>query len=157
MGEVKFTIPGEPEGKGRPRFSTGYGGKGKSFVRVHTPTKTLNYENLIKVEYVNQSGFKFPDDAMLDMRIVAYYLVPKSDSRKKREQKLNGEIRPTKKPDADNVVKSVADALNGIAYRDDTQIVDCQVRKFYSENPRVVVRIAEIERKEQKDNDSKGI
>ena len=149
--EVRFSVPGEPEGKGRPRFSTGYSGRGgRAFVRVHTPMQTVNYENLVKVEYENAArGFMFPDNAMLDMRIVAYYGVPKSDSKKKREQKLNGEIRPTKKPDADNVVKSVADALNGIAYKDDTQIVDCQIRKFYSDKPRVEVRIIEIERKEQ--------
>ncbi len=150
--EVRFTVPGEPEGKGRPRFSTGFSNKkGRSFVRVHTPAKTANYENLVKLEYEAESGgYMFPDEAMLDMRIIAYYGVPKSDSRKKRALKLKGEIRPTKKPDADNVVKSVADALNGVAYRDDTQIVDCQIRKFYSENPRVEVRIIEIERKGEK-------
>ena len=53
------------------------------------------------------------------------------------------EIRPMKKPDNDNIVKVVQDALNQIAYRDDVQIVDCQLRKFYSENPRVVVTIQE--------------
>lgn len=57
---------------------------------------------------------------------------------------LEGVIRPTKKPDIDNVCKIVLDSLNGIAYHDDTQVVDCQVRKFYSENPRVVVTIQDI-------------
>lgn len=55
-----------------------------------------------------------------------------------------GMIRPTKKPDMDNVVKVIADSLNQVAYKDDTQIVDCQCRKFYSESPRVEVRIKEI-------------
>ena len=53
-------------------------------------------------------------------------------------------LRPTKKPDMDNVVKIIADSLNQIAYRDDTQIVDCQCRKFYSDNPRVEVTIKEV-------------
>ena len=55
-----------------------------------------------------------------------------------------GLIRPTKKPDIDNVVKALADALNHVAYRDDTQIVDCQVRKFYADEPRVEVLIRQI-------------
>ena len=89
---------------------------------------------------------------MLDMRIKAYYSVPKSDSKKKREKKLAGEIRPTKKPDMDNVIKIIADALNNVAYHDDTQIVDCQVRKFYSENPRVEVTIKVVEGEEKEDD-----
>ncbi|MEI3450518.1 MAG: RusA family crossover junction endodeoxyribonuclease [Blautia massiliensis (ex Durand et al. 2017)] len=50
---------------------------------------------------------------------------------------LANEIIPTKKPDMDNVVKIIADSLNQVAYRDDTQIEDCQCRKFYSETLRV--------------------
>lgn len=72
------------------------------------------------------------------------YSVPKGDSKATRAAKLEGFIRPTKKPDMDNVVKLVADALNQVAYRDDTQIVDCQCRKFYSEQPRTVIIIKQI-------------
>ena len=61
-----------------------------------------------------------------------------------KTQKLENIIRPIKKPDMDNVIKMVADALNQVAYKDDTQIVDCQVRKFYSEEPRVEVIIREV-------------
>ena len=96
------------------------------------------------MEYGSQTkGFRFPDGSMLDMRIQAFYSVPKSASKKKRAAMLNGMARPIKKPDMDNVVKIIADSLNGIAYHDDTQIVDCQIRKFYSETPRVVVTIKE--------------
>lgn len=56
-----------------------------------------------------------------------------------------GIIRPTKKPDMDNCIKVIADALNKLAYHDDTQIVDCQIRKFYSDDPRVEVRILDIQ------------
>lgn len=80
---------------------------------------------------------------MLDMRIVAYFPIPKSTSKKKRQLMLEGQIRPTKKPDFDNIGKIVCDALNTVAYHDDVQIVDAQVRKFYSEEPRVVVTIQE--------------
>lgn len=134
--QVSFAVLGEPKGKARPRFAKGH---------AMTPKDTANYETLVHMEYLSQCGDKkFSDDAMLDMRIKAYYSIPKSASKKKKEAMAMGMIRPTKKPDMDNVVKIIADSLNQVAYRDDTQIVDCQCRKFYSENPRVEVRIKEI-------------
>lgn len=137
MNQIKFTIPGEPQGKGRPRAT-------RSGV-VFTPKKTRQYENRVKAEYFDQCRcYKFPDDALLDMQIIAFYGVAKSDTKKVRQWKLDGQKRPNKKPDMDNVIKCVADALNEVAYHDDTQIVDCQVRKFFSENPRVEVTITEV-------------
>lgn len=138
--KVEFCILGEPQGKGRPRFrSTG------SYVTTYTPDKTAAYENLVKLEYERQcSGARFEDGESLDMRIYAYYGIPKRTSKKKAALMLNGLIRPTKKPDMDNVVKVIADSLNNVAYKDDTQIVDAMVRKFYSDTPRVVVAICSI-------------
>ena len=81
---------------------------------------------------------------MLDVRVMAYYTIPKSISKKKRQAMLDHKVRPTKKPDFDNIGKVICDSLNGIAYRDDAQIVDAQVRKFYSDTPRVVVIITDI-------------
>jgi len=136
---VKFTIIGPPVGKGRPRFSN----RG-SFVKTYTPEKTANYETLVKLEYRRQcNDYRFPDKAQLDMRIIAYFDIPKSASKKRAKLMEDGEIRPTKVPDVDNIVKICADSLNSIAYKDDSQIVDSQVRKFYSHNPRVVVTIQE--------------
>lgn len=136
--KVSFTVFGAPTGKGRPRFSTVCG-----HVKTRTPDETVIYENLVRTEYRNQSGVYFPDDAMLDIRIMAYYTMPKSISKKKRQEMLDHKVRPTKKPDFDNIGKVICDSLNGIAYRDDAQIVDAQIRKFYSDNPRVVVTIQE--------------
>lgn len=129
----------EPMGKGRPQFST-YGGR----ITARTPQRTVAYENLVKMEYKAQAGLQFPDDAMLSVRIFAYLSIPKSVSKKKRTAMLEGLIRPTKKPDHDNIGKIVCDALNGIAYRDDAQIVDSLVRKFYSDKPCVLVEISGI-------------
>ena len=136
---TQVCIYGEPQGKGRPRFSTVCG-----HVKTRTPDQTVIYENLVKTEYRNQSGVRFPDDAMLDVRVMAYYTIPKSISKKKRQAMLDHKVRPTKKPDFDNIGKVICDSLNGIAYRDDAQIVDAQVRKFYSDTPRVVVIITDI-------------
>ena len=140
MKQIKFTIPGEPKGKGRPRVVNRGG-----FSKAYTPKDTVAYENLVRLEYGYQvKDFKFPDGAQLDMRIQAFYGIPKSASKKKRGLMLEGMLRPTKKPDMDNVVKIIADSLNQIAYKDDTQIVDCQCRKFYGEEPRVEVMIQEV-------------
>lgn len=133
---AEFCIYGEPQGKGRHRTAGGH---------EYTPENTVLYENLVKTEYRSQSGKRFPDDAMLDVRIFAYYSIPKSVSKKKRKAMLEKKVRPTKKPDFDNIGKVICDSLNGIAYRDDAQIVDSMVRKFYSDTPRVVVSISNIE------------
>lgn len=134
----EFTVLGEPVGKGRPRFSTVTG-------RAYTPTKTTNYENLVKLEYHAQcGGDPFPEKVMLKMAIRAYFAIPKSASKKARAAMITTEQRPVKKPDADNILKSVADALNQVAYYDDSQIVATTIEKYYSEQPRVEVSIESI-------------
>lgn len=139
MTKVKFTVLGEPQGKGRPRFT-----KIGNYVRTYTPDETVAYENLIKLEYRRQTkDFVFAKDTPLDVRIIGYYGIPKSASKKKHQQMLKGIIRPLKKVDADNLCKVICDSLNEVAYHDDVQVVDCQIRKFYSEQPRVVVTIRE--------------
>ena len=78
-------------------------------MRTYTPDKTAAYENLVKLEYERQCKERFPDNAMLDMRIVAYYGVPKSASKKKRRAMLSNEIRPTKKPDMHLIKRGVTE------------------------------------------------
>lgn len=136
---VKFSVLGEPYGKGRPRFRNA-----GTHQQPYTPAKTALYENLVKLAYAADANYRFPDDAMLDVRIFAYYAIPKSASKKKRQMMLDKKIRPTKKPDFDNIGKIICDSLNQIAYKDDSQIVDAMVRKFYDEIPRVVVTIRDI-------------
>lgn len=135
LEKVQLKIPGNPHGKERPQFSA-------RNRRMYTPTKTINYEELTKVLYKQAYGTQmFPKGVPLDLRIYSYHPIPESDSLTIRAKKLAGIIRPTIKPDFDNVVKIVADALNKIAYYDDSQIVDSITRKFYSDNPRVEVLI----------------
>jgi Holliday junction resolvase RusA-like endonuclease len=77
----------------------------------------------------------------MEAHIQAFFSIPKSTSKTKREKMLSGEIRPTKKPDWDNIGKVVCDALNKLAYGDDSGIVDGRVQKFYSDEPRVEVEL----------------
>lgn len=150
---IRFTVEGEPTGKGRPRFTSMSTKEGKTFSKAYTPQKTLLYENLVKWQYKQAArGYTFPETAMLDMRIVAYYTIPKSKPKKTKALMESGAIRPTKKPDMDNVMKIIADSLNGLAYKDDTQIVDAQCRKFYSNSPRVEVTISAVEMENEDEN-----
>lgn len=141
---IKFSVPGQPFGKQRPKFS-----RMGQRVKTYTPDKTVNYENLVKLMYQQAAkGKMFNDNAMLDIKIIAYYSIPKSVSKKKRKLMLEHKIRPSKKPDWDNIGKVICDSLNLIAYHDDASVVDAQVKKFYSENPRVDVTIQTIEPQE---------
>ena len=131
-----FMVPGEPVGKGRPKVTrSGH---------AYTPEKTVVYENLVKLEYQRQCPGMHFGDRPVRMKIVLYYGVAKSDSKKKRAAKLEGVIRPTKKPDIDNVFKCFGDALNNLAYKDDTQIIEAELEKWYSEVPRVEVAIEDL-------------
>lgn len=141
MGPVKFTVPGQPKGKARAR--TVRRGGGKSF--SYTPEGTVLYENLIKTCYLQDAGHVlFNDGQPLAVDIIAFYEVPKSYSKKKKQEMLDGQLYPTKKPDIDNIAKCVLDALNKLAYRDDTQVVRLHMEKHYAEIPRVEVEIREV-------------
>lgn len=102
------------------------------------------YENLIKASYVQECQGFFSAGEALEVRIAAYYDIPKSTSKSKRQQMLSGILLPTKKPDIDNIAKCILDALNGVAFHDDTQVVKLCMEKFYAEKPRVEVEIQEI-------------
>ena len=132
---VKFEIPGKPTGKGRPRFRRGG--------QPYTPDATVEYENLVRLSYkINTHGEKLNGE--IKASITAVFPVPKSDSKKKRAQKLEGTIRPTVKPDCDNIAKIILDALNHIAYDDDSQVVSLELQKIYGEEPKTIVTLEEL-------------
>lgn len=132
----KFIILGEPKGKGRPRFTRNG--------HTYTPERTANYETLVRLEYERQCEGMFEQGIPLELNIKAYFAIPKSASKRKKEAMRTGQLRPTKKPDMDNIVKIVADSLNGAAYHDDAQIVSTSIEKWYAAVPRVEVSIGEI-------------
>lgn len=138
--KVKFVVPGEPKGKGRPRFQR-VGAKG---VRTYTPDTTATYENLVKVMYFNAAG-NLTLTGPLSIRIDAFFPIPKSASKIKRSLMLEQTVRPTVKCDADNIAKIVLDGLNEVAFADDKQVVQMTVLKWYAEEPKVVVSIGELD------------
>ncbi len=136
MSGVTFVVKGNPVGKQRARTFT----TSKGIVRTITPDKTRNYEKLIAYEYKRQCPNTY-FTGELTVVINAFYAIPKSWSKKKQKQALEGEIRPQTKPDISNVLKSFEDALNEVAYKDDSAIVSVYGHKYYSNEPRVEVTI----------------
>jgi Holliday junction resolvase RusA-like endonuclease len=132
---IQFTIPGEPVGKGRPRATTING-----MARMYTPKKTASYEGRVIDAFVRAGGVMLIGN--IAMAIHATFSMPVSWSMKKR-QAMDGAYC-TKKPDADNVLKVVADALNGIAYRDDAAIVYASIEKRWGQDGGVRVLVREI-------------
>ncbi|MGP3789787.1 RusA family crossover junction endodeoxyribonuclease [Pseudomonas sp. B392_1p] len=136
---IKFVVPGTPQGKGRPRAArTGRG------VRMYTPKKTEEYEALIarEAEKAMQGRELITGPVLLEMRMM--HPVPASWSKKKRAAALEGDVMPTVKCDADNCLKAICDALNGVLWRDDTQVVNVSLAKRYDEMPRVEVRVVPL-------------
>lgn len=133
---IEFEILGEPCAKGRPRFRS----VGK-YVKPYNPEKTTNYENLVKLSFINSGCEPILEDEPLCAEMIFYMSIPKSASKKKCNLMLQGSIRPLKKIDLDNGIKIILDALNKVAYNDDKQIVEVSASKFYSDKPRVEVKI----------------
>lgn len=131
---VEFTVLGTPIAKGRPRFAR----RGK-WVQAYTPDKTVQYENLVKLSYAQYDGIKLI--GAIRAEIHAYFPIPKSASKKKQALMLENKEKYVKKPDAENIVKGILDALNGIAYDDDSQITELLVTKAYSDKPRAEVKL----------------
>lgn len=131
---VKFCVLGEPKAKSRPRASVING-----HARMYTPKDTVNYENLVRYTYQSEVGEKL--EGAISMDIKAYYPIPTSVSKKKREEMLTEKVAYLKKNDLDNTVKIIADSLNGIAYDDDKQIYRLSAEKYYSDKPRVEIEL----------------
>lgn len=129
-------VEGKIKGKARPRFNTKTG-------RTFTPEDTISYENWVRLCYQQQEGRYL--EGSIRARIIAYYKIPKSYT-KKRIQAIREELEyPQKKPDIDNVAKIILDSLNKIAYEDDSQVIELTVLKRYTENvERVEFELEEI-------------
>lgn len=132
--KFNITIPITPVPKARPRF-TRYG-------HTYTPKKTADYEKAI-AEYWRQAtnGFMYDKEQALIVNLVFGIPIPKSTSKSKTELMANGTIRPLKKPDVDNLAKAVMDALNDVAWVDDSQVVRVSIYKEYAKEPYVYIYI----------------
>lgn len=131
---IRFDIPGVPQGKGRARA-----GKVAGKARLFTPEKTVAYEGLIALCARQAMAGRPPITGPVDVTVRCVFPVPASWSKRRRAEALGGLIRPTGKPDADNVAKAVGDGCNGVVWADDSAITDLTVTKRYGDRPEVVV------------------
>ena len=135
---VMYTVYGEPQGKGRPRFA-----RRGAFTHAYTPEKTKTYEDEIRYMARCAMGASPPLETPVTVAIYIRMEIPKSFSKQKRKDALAGIIKPMKKPDLDNVSKCFLDAMNGHVYLDDKQVVNLHVTKVYSEIGAVEVMVKE--------------
>lgn len=116
-------VTGKIRGKARPRICRGH---------AFTPKDTVEYEKLVRECYQEQDG-RYLEGSVRAL-IIAYYKIPKSYSKKRVQAIREGLEKPRKKPDADNIAKIILDSLNGVAYKDDANIVDVRIIKKYTED-----------------------
>jgi Holliday junction resolvase RusA-like endonuclease len=136
---INFEIPGNPIAKGRARaFKRG------NYIAHYTPEKTANYENLVKLAAMDSMQGKQLIECPVKLVVKLFFNIPASWSKKKKFCAINGLIRPAVKPDLDNCSKILCDALNGIVWHDDKQVVELIVTKHYSDKPCAQVSIMKI-------------
>lgn len=133
----EFEVIGDIKGKARPRLNPYTG-------QAYTPTNTKDYEMLIKQYFKMKYPRYEPIQSRVSVKIIASFKIPKNNiTKKEKELILEGNLSPTKKPDIDNIVKIVLDAMNKMAFKDDKLITKLEVEKLYADEEKIYVRIQE--------------
>lgn len=136
---IQFVVPGTPVGKGRPKFA-----RRGNFVTAYTPEKTASYENLVKVAAQAAMRGIPPFEGAVAVGLHLFVTPPASWSQKKQRAALSGGVYPTSKPDVDNVIKGIFDAMNEIVWKDDKQAVDLVVTKRYGQTAQAIVEVISL-------------
>lgn len=140
MSTYTAVIFGEPVAQGRPRFSRQGG-----FVKAYDPAKSRDYKSYVRL-VAAQTAPAGPVTGAVILSLKIYRSIPKTMPKYKRELALAGQIRPVTKPDVSNVLKGVEDALKGLWYKDDSQIVGYgEMGKWYDERPRIEIMMRVLE------------
>lgn len=133
---IKFSIPGEPVPKARPRFTRNG--------HAYTQAKTRTYEEIVRLHATQAMRGKKMLTGAIELDVTFYFPIPKSLTKAIKAQAMRGDLAHQKKPDFDNCAKAISDACNKVVYNDDAQITDAHVYKRYSEFPRVEITIKGI-------------
>ena len=136
---VTFTVDGDPVPKGRPRFA-----RRGQFVQTYTDAKTIDYETHVAIKARQAIGASEPFKGALSVFLYLRYGVPTSYSKKRKEACLAGLEYP-KKQDIDNVYKSITDAMQGIVFLNDSQIIEAHIKKVYAKTAGANVMVQECE------------
>lgn len=140
MSTYTAVVLGDPVAQGRPRFSRQGG-----FVKAYDPSKSRDYKSYVRL-IAAQNAPDSPVEGAIELSLRIYRAIPKGMPKYKREAAKAGTLRPVTKPDVSNVLKGVEDALQGVWYKDDSQIVGFGVLgKWYDERPRIEIMMRELE------------
>lgn len=143
--EIVVEMAGKPEGKGRGRARYVQPKDGRpGFTTVYTPANTRKYEGNLKYAAQQVMAGRAPLDGPLRVTITSHMPVPKSWSKQKRSLALSGLVRPTGKPDWDNLAKAAGDSFNEVVWHDDSQIVEGAAIKVYSERPSLHIIVMQL-------------
>lgn len=123
---IKFSIPGQLIGKGRPKFTTAGG-----FPRAYTPAKTASAEAMVRSFGAEAMGAQPLFEGPLSLTVTIYKQHPASWSKRR---KLSS-FFVSGKPDCSNICKMLEDGLNGITWHDDSQIAIIHFARYYSAGP----------------------
>jgi Holliday junction resolvase RusA-like endonuclease len=140
---IQFTVYGEPVAQGRPRATTING-----HIRMYDPKKSSDFKNYVRLVASEHRPDKLLEGP-ISLTVKVYKKTLKSFSKKKIAAAESGQLRPISKPDVDNYVKGVKDALKNVIWKDDSQVVDLHISKWYSETPRVEITIVPLEEQQQ--------
>lgn len=138
---MKHVIIGKPQQQERPRVGVVKTGSGYK-ARVFDPPKSRAAKSKIAMQLKRKKIT--PSEKALKIIIGIYVEIPKSYTKKQRAAIADGTLLPAKKPDVSNYIKLIEDACNGILYKDDSQIVQIEASKHYTDNPRIEVEIVEL-------------
>jgi Holliday junction resolvase RusA-like endonuclease len=138
---LKIIVPGEPVPKGRPRARIVEPRSKPRFTSFYQDADTEAYEKRVAWQGKVAMQGRGVCLGALRAHVMVFVPIPRSWSNKQRQQAIDGVIFPTSRPDADNFLKCACDALNGICWKDDAQIVDMRVSKRYSETPSLEIEI----------------
>jgi len=135
---VHFEIEITPVAKGRPRYA-----RRGNFVQTYTPTKTREYEDVIRENAKMAMGMSDPLETPLNVLLMFGMPIPSSTPKKALQGYLDGSVKHIKKPDLDNLAKAVLDAMNGVVYLDDNQICRLTIEKNYDTVPKISISVRE--------------
>lgn len=131
---IQFTIPGDVQAQQRPRVTRN---------GAFDPKESKDYKSFVRLVAAEHAP-KQLITAPIKLTIDVYRKIPKSFSKKKHQQALDGVLVPTTKPDIDNLAKGIKDGLSKVLWHDDSQVVELVARKWYSDNPRAEVKLEAV-------------
>lgn len=137
---VAFSIPGKPVPS---RRRTAVNWKAKKIWSRTTP-ETQNFHALVRGKAQDAMAGRPPFSVPVKLQFKVYWPIPKTTSRIRTQQALNGMRRPAIRPDLENFIKTLADALKGVCYNDDSQIVTLHAEKFYADFPKLDIEVSEL-------------